>query len=80
MKQNETLGGGSDCYMKQECGLGRDDAVRPYTYTISTYCFIKDVRDKLAYEKFPEWVYLQNGNNKYMGTSVIAFLFDYCSS
>ena len=66
--------------MKQECGLGRDDAVRPYTYTISTYCYIKVVRDKLAYEKFPEWVYIQNCNNKYIFMRVIAFLFAYCSS
>ena len=50
--QYETLRGGGDCYMKQECGLGRDDAVPP-TYTISTYCYIKEVR-----EKFPEWVYI----------------------
>ena len=78
--QYETLGGGGTCYMKQECGLGRDDAVRPYTYTISTYCFIKEARNKLAYEKLPEWTYLQNGNNKYMGTSFIAFLFAYYSS
>ena len=56
--QYETLGGGGACYMKQECGLGRDDSVRPYTYTISTYCYIKEVKDKLAYEKFPEWVYI----------------------
>ena len=66
--------------MKQECGLGRDDAVRPYTYTISTYCYIQVVRDKLAYEKFPEWVYIQNCNNKYIFMRVIVFLFAYCSS
>ena len=55
--QYETLGGGGHCYMKQECGLGRDDAVPP-TYTISTYCYIKEVREKFPYEKFPEWIYI----------------------
>ena len=78
--QYETLGGGGACYMKQECGLGRDDSVRPYTYTISTYCYIKEVKDKLAYEKFPEWVYIKNCINRYIFMSAIAVLFTYCSS
>ena len=63
------------CYI----ALGRERTYTLTLYTISTHCYIKGVRKKLACGKLSEWFYIQNWNNKCKPESVIIFLMVYCS-